>query len=101
MRIHNDLNSVLLEGMVVATDTSSENGVPLALVVKSYRKPGQEGEKPTWTKCRVDLGRCQSGCLSELAAGRTVRIVGHLCQIGRASLRILADHVELKPLGVG
>jgi hypothetical protein len=97
----NDLNSVLIEGTVVAIQTQPTDNRLASLDLKSYRKPAKGSKTPTSITCHVTLDSCESHCLAEVSEGRTVRIVGRLHKYSRRLIGIMADHVELKPLPVG
>jgi len=96
----NDLNSVLLEGVITGgTNTEADAANPKFVDIKSYRKTAN-ATKGRWTAIRIDVSACHPHYLLDLVKGRKIRVVGRLERIGRAAAVIIAEHVELKPLMV-
>ncbi len=105
----NSLNSILLEGNLIADpNLSKKKGVffcKFSIVSNQYYKRGDEYEKgvsyfeiQTWAKL-AEI------CAEYLKKGRSVRIVGRLKQDrwkgndgkSKSKIYIIADHVEFKP----
>lgn len=91
----NDLNSVLLEGVIdriLVDEKHQRNFVDL----KTYGRPHRSTGAAVCNQLRVETSKCLRA-QSELAPGRKIRVVGRLERIGKAMSIIIAEHIELKP----
>ena len=99
----NDLSSVLLEGVLAEdpkTSTSPDGQARCNFIVTTV-----EGRKKEPFHCGVvAYGQLGQKCLYDLKAGRGVRLVGRLRRESstegksRPEIKIVAEHVEFKPL---
>ena len=110
----NSLNSMLVEGNLTEDPvmTSTPKGTPVcAFTVASVRYYKEDGEYKDETSF-FDVeswGKLAETCKEYLEKGRGVRIVGRLKQDrwrdrnynSRSSVKIVAEHVEFKPIKKG
>jgi hypothetical protein len=95
----NDLNSVLLEGIITGKNHVEDDAAnPKFVDIKFYRKASAQAKKGSWTTMRIDVSALHPRYLLDLVEGRKIRVVGRLARIGRAMTGIIAEHVELKPM---
>jgi single-strand DNA-binding protein len=96
----NSLNSVLLEGNLVANPEEIRNGV-CGFTFESFRYNKVDGDRVYEKEVsRFDVevsGDLGKRCYDELVKGRGVRVVGRLKQTSEG-VRIIAEHVEFKPV---
>jgi len=105
----NDLNSVLLEGVLVENPKASTSpdgqtvcNFTITTVWEDMRHEGRKKEPFHFGV--VAYGRLGQKCLYDLKAGRGVRVVGRLRRESstegksRPEIKIVAEHVEFKPL---
>ena len=106
----NQLNSVLVEGNLVADPEFSETarGISLctfAIASERFTKRDEEYEKEVSFFEIVTWGRMADACITSLTKGRGVRVVGRLTQdrweadgAKHSRVKIVAEHVEFRPL---
>ena len=101
----NNLNSILIEGLVVDRDDKVNKGrFSFVISSKRYNKVTasvheEASIKEVVTKIRsVTSGSLAESCAEYLLHGRVVRIVGHLEHAPAGEIIIIADHVEFKPI---
>jgi single-strand DNA-binding protein len=105
----NDLNSILLEGIVQSDPVIIGRGpemdpIECSFLVRSIRYNHDYTKKISDIEIEA-TGNLANTCTSVLKAGRGVRIVGYLCQVlyidqhGWTSTKIIirAEHIEFKP----
>jgi len=101
----NNLNSVLIEGLVIADPelSYSESGAAVCRFKVASHRAYKEEEQAVEEVSHFDIAthvRLAEVCAEYLKKGRGVRIVGRLKQDGEKVL-IEAEHVEFKPLKKG
>ena len=107
----NDLNSVLLEGVLVENPKASTSPDGQArcnfIVTTVWEDMRHEGRKTeTFYFDVVVYGQLGQKCLDDLKAGRGVRVVGRLKRENSTDpegeyhpeIKIVAEHVEFRPL---
>jgi hypothetical protein len=90
----NQLNSVLIEGDLIANPTFEEK-----TGVCSFSILNQMEKESVTVNIKI-IGDFAKRCLMYLREKRTVRIVGRIAQENSTSLYILAEHVEFKPVKI-
>jgi len=97
----NELNSLLIEGTVVgncgeSTDLDGERSCIFIIEnIRTFKRQDELVED----KCRVSVfagGTLYSHCAEKCTVGRKVRVVGRLSQFTDGSLKIIAEHVEIR-----
>ncbi len=103
----NDLNSVLVEGILASDPVLEEGKTTFFISSHRYSHVGEEVEHRIFLFRIVTLGRLAEVCGEYLKKGKGVRAVGQLTTVGDAldevgnSLivpEIAAEHVEFKPM---
>jgi single-strand DNA-binding protein len=89
----NDLNSVLLEGILTQDPQQALDHVEF--VIETAKKTTEGTAKARYTI--QTTGRLAEVCQEYLTAGRGVRIVGRLGE-HEGKVIIEAEHVEIKPM---
>ncbi len=96
------LNSVILEGDFIDSTydfNAGEKGSHFTMRIKSVSWPSFSGQKEkeegVYVVCA--MGKLADMCHEVLEKGRGIRVVGRLACEGNF-VRIIAEHVEFKPL---
>lgn len=111
----NQLNSILVEGNLVKdpytkTLPSGNQVCEFSLATNRYYKNGQEEFEKEVSYFDIEAwSRLGAACAQNLLKGRGVRVVGRLKQDRwtdldgkpRAKIKIVAEHVEFKPVPKG
>jgi single-stranded DNA-binding protein len=95
----NDLNSVLIEGILTDDPTANNNegNGELCRFIVETRRTNHAGLTRTYTFAIETKGRLAMNCNEHLRAGRGVRVVGSLAEENSAAV-IQAEHVEFRPM---
>ena len=98
----NTLNSILIEGNVIATPEKRE--LPRGTTVCDFKIASsrfyRQDETVEEEKSIFDIeswGKLAESCAANCTEGRGVRVVGRLKQCEDGSIKVVADHVEFKP----
>ena len=95
----NDLNSVLIEGILTDDPTPNDtegNDAACRFIVET-RRTNRAGLTRTYTFAVETKGRLAMSCNEHLLSGRGVRVVGFLTEENAAAV-IQAEHVEFRPI---
>ena len=99
----NSLNSILIEGNVVASPQKKESARGTTICnfqiasSRFYRQDDTTEEEvsvfdvESWAKLA-------ESCANNLTSGRGVRVVGRIKQYEDGKVKIIAEHVEFKPI---
>jgi single-stranded DNA-binding protein len=95
----NDLNSVLIEGILTGdpTPNGTEGNDAACRFIVETRRTNRAGLTRTYTFAIETKGRLAMNCNEHLRAGRGVRVVGSLAEKNAVAV-IQAEHVEFRPM---
>jgi single-stranded DNA-binding protein len=91
----NSLNSVLIEGNLIANPSIEADGTT-SFTIKTLRFV-LNSESECFEFYVKASGKLGAACASALVSGRGVRIVGRLAR-DEEGVHIVAEHVEFKPI---
>lgn len=106
----NDLNSVLIEGVIIEAARSTADNRCMFSMLSVYNEPDamNGGTRRIESPLEVEVKnwRLAVSCINNLPVGRELRIVGRLEGMAsdagggfeRYGLRVIAEHVEFKPI---
>jgi single-strand DNA-binding protein len=95
----NSLNSILIEGNLIADPSKNEIGCTFTITSDRFYKDNEDMVKEVSYFTIEAFGRLADACINELKRNRGVRVVGRIKQLGIDSkMTIIAEHVEFKPI---
>ena len=92
----NNLNSILIEGMLVMNPEYTENTGRFIIQVDRYYKKNDEAEKESCYFKIIMNGKLAEDMKEILTIKKNVRVVGRLHEI-IGNVAIIADHISIKP----
>ena len=99
----NALNSILIEGNVVAAPEKKESAHGITVCnfqiasSRFYRQDDSTEEEKSIFEIE-SWAKLAESCANNLSDGRGVRVVGRLKQCEDGKIKVVAEHVEFKPL---
>lgn len=95
----NQLNSILLEGVLLSDPTRTYSDMGIAKTV--FEIESRRADKTTFLETFINVGIVTHGdqaqvCKEHLKKDRAVRVVGRLIEDNNGDICILAEHVEFK-----
>jgi single-strand DNA-binding protein len=95
----NSLNSILIEGKLIADPNKNDVGCTFIITSDRYYKDDKDMVKEVSYFIVEAFGRLADACMNELKRNRGVRVVGRIKQLSIDSrMTIVAGHVEFKPI---
>lgn len=103
MKALNALNSILLEGNVIAKPEKREtqSGTTVCNFKITSSRFNRQDETTEEEKSVFDIEACSKlaeSCAENCKEGRGVRVVGRLKQCEDGNIKVVAEHVEFKPI---
>ena len=96
----NALNSILIEGKVVADSVDVSEKETCYFKIKStrfYKKENEMVQKDSVFEIKT-TDKLAQACIENLSRDRGIRAVGRLDQCDDGTVIIVAEHVEFKPI---
>jgi single-stranded DNA-binding protein len=96
----NDLNSILLEGVVFSEPLETDNSCEFTIMSHRYYKTKDDiKEETSYAKIEPCNKRLAETCITTLHIGRKIRVVGRFKQAEiEGQSTIIAEHIEFRPV---